>query len=142
MSLEQVATYKNSEVNNHDLLDRVIKHCYFNESTGQFICKKCNHVVNIDWSRSYVYCFNHGMIWLFYNYLSYERSIVKNMEEKMYKRYCKSCGRYDVDLYPYDKNNYVYNPMMCRCCIISEINRLRNLIKLEFFLNVILQLLQ
>lgn len=46
----------------------------------------------------------------------------------MYKRYCKSCGRYDVDLYPYDNNNYVYNPMMCRCCILSEISRLRKLI--------------
>ena len=49
----------------------------------------------------------------------------------MYKRYCKSCGNYDVDLYPYDKKNYLYNPMMCRCCIISEISRLRELISVS-----------
>ena len=62
MKQEQVITHKNLKINNHNLLERVKNHCYFNELRGNFICKKSKNVVNVEWSRDYAYCANHGMI--------------------------------------------------------------------------------
>ena len=54
-----------SEVSEHEIhktLDQLFEICYIDALTGFFRCKKCNSKVNIDLSRLYVYCPNHGMI--------------------------------------------------------------------------------
>jgi len=42
------------------LLKKLMDGCYIDKLTGQFFCKKCKCVVNIDWSNHMAYCVAGG----------------------------------------------------------------------------------
>ena len=42
------------------LLKKLMEGCYIDKLTGQFYCKKCNCVVNIDWNNHLAYCVAGG----------------------------------------------------------------------------------
>ncbi len=62
MKQKQVILYKSTKEQNHDFLGQITNTCYFDALTGDFHCKKCHGVVNIDWPRKYAFCTRHGII--------------------------------------------------------------------------------
>ena len=42
------------------LLTKLMDGCYIDKLTGQFFCKNCNCVVNIDWHNHLAYCVAGG----------------------------------------------------------------------------------
>lgn len=42
------------------LLSKLMDGCYIDELTGQFFCKKCKCIVNIDWKNHIAYCVAAG----------------------------------------------------------------------------------
>ena len=42
------------------LLEKLMDGCYIDKLTGQFFCKKCKCVVNIDWGNHMAYCVAGG----------------------------------------------------------------------------------
>ena len=63
MKQKQVLFYKSLKKQNHDFQDQITNHCYFNELAGQFNCKKCNCIVDINWPRKYAFCAIPGILW-------------------------------------------------------------------------------
>lgn len=42
------------------LLTKLMEGCYIDNLTGQFFCKKCKCIVNIDWVNHMAYCVAGG----------------------------------------------------------------------------------
>jgi len=42
------------------LLKRLMEGCYIDKLTGQFYCKKCKCIINIDWVNHLAYCVAGG----------------------------------------------------------------------------------
>jgi len=42
------------------LLSKLMEGCYIDKLTGQFYCKKCKCIVNIDWKNHMAYCVTGG----------------------------------------------------------------------------------
>jgi len=42
------------------LLEKLMEGCFIEKLTGQFYCKKCKCVVNIDWNNHLAYCVAGG----------------------------------------------------------------------------------
>lgn len=51
---------ENSRKEKHNFLDQFLNHCYFDDLTRDFYCKKRNCVINVDWHRKYAFCTVHG----------------------------------------------------------------------------------
>ena len=51
MNCEQILTNMTLSNGNHEMLEQLAENCYIDPLTGDFHCRKCHNVVNIDLSR-------------------------------------------------------------------------------------------
>jgi hypothetical protein len=59
--MEQMKKISEEEKKLHILLlTKLMEGCYIDKLTGQFYCKKCKCVVNIDWGNHIAYCVAAG----------------------------------------------------------------------------------
>ena len=59
--MDQLKDISNKEKKiNLILLTKLMDGCFIDKLTGQFYCKKCKCVVNIDWNNHIAYCVAGG----------------------------------------------------------------------------------